>query len=781
MKNKVLLQANFKRHRGTMIGIYVIMLLVSLSLISVVSIWLNANLYLDEELDRMHYGDLSVWTESIPDAQALYDQINQLPDVEHSYIQQLIYADYEIFDQHSDSEGQLIVYDPEMFPYRIFLEHNDGYERDAITISPGEIYLSPTVLAAMKIQIGDWITFPIDRNGNQKIFKIKGTFEDPFMGSSMIGMKSFLISQEDYDEISKKIETAGIDAIARTGQMIHINQSSQSSLTIAQFNQLLNEQTSLGQYVEFIHSKAAITSFMLVLQNVFAGCSLAFSLILMIVSFIIISYSIGTTIEQDQKNLGILKSVGYEGRTLRSLLKQQYLFVIVLGLVSGVGLSLISVPFISRSMLSFAGLLTPSTPHVFLWIILLMIAIVFFYWFLHIKTKKLEIIPPVYSIQEEAGNLKEIRRNLLGKRWLLTRLSLRQLIQRKRRYISICMTAMLLVWMISLIGRMNSWLGADGQGMMDAFHPADLDIGVQLIGNQSVEEMERIIQQQVDMIDSYELAMPGVSINGIDVTANVISEPDRFHIHQGSTSQAMNEIVVTETIASDMDLNIGDSVKISYLGKSASYTVSGIYQCANDMGTNIGMSKEGFLQIGEDTQDLWCHHYFLNQPEQKQTIIDTLNNHYGGDVYIHENTWPGLFSMITTMKVLLIVMYSMSAFFILLVTIMTAYKIFLFEKKNLSIYKALGFTSMQLRATFAIRYGVMAGIGSFGGVILSSFLTDGIVGALMKHFGISNFVSHPDLMIILLPGIVVSLLFACFAYLTSGKIVRLDMNELVSE
>lgn len=780
MRQTILLKANFKRHKGTMAGIFIIMLAVALSSMSVMTIWLNSTSHLEAEMERMNYGDLTAWTSSLEDEERLYSEIEQLHDVEAVHTQQLIYADYEIFDQHSDSEGQLVVYEPEVFPYRFFREDLTGYYDEEVEIAPSELYLSPTVLAAFDSEVGDRITFPIGRQGKIKTFHIKGTFEDPFMGSSMIGMKSFLISQEDYDEIQAMIEEAGIDALARTGQMIHITQSSQSTLNNAQFNQLINEETSIGESVEFMHSRDAISGFMLILQDAFAGLSMAFALVLMIVSMIIVGYSLSTTMDQDERNMGILKTAGYDGAMLRSLLKRQYLIVIAAGFVTGIIVSFAAVPLISERMVSFAGMRTPTSPQLLLGVLALAVTMLIFYLFIHMRTKRIESIPPVQILQQ-AGTEENVRAISIRKHFLMIHLSLRQLLNGRKRYRSVWMTAVLLVFITSTIVRMNSWLGVDGKGMMDAFNPADLDVGVQLLGNQSEQEMEDIIQKYSPVTDSYELAMPGVSLNGVDVTGNVISEPERFHIRQGSTSQKDDEIVITDTIAADLDLAVGERVTLSYNGKSAAYHISGIYQCANDMGANIGMSREGFLRIGAETKEMWCHHYFLEDPEQKQAVIDDLNARYGGDVYIHENTWPGLFSIIAAMRMLLIVMYGGTALFILIVTVMTGHKIFLFEKRNLSIYKALGFTTAQLRSTFAIRYGIVAVMGSIVGILISALLTDTLAGTLMKLYGISNFASSPSLMMVLLPGIIVSMLFACFAYLTSRSITKLEMSELVSE
>lgn len=62
-------------------------------------------------------------------------------------------------------------------------------------------------------------------------------------------------------------------------------------------------------------------------------------------------------------------------------------------------------------------------------------------------------------------------------------MALRQLTAGARRYSGACIVAILLVFFASMIGRMDTWLGADGKGMMDAFNPADHDIGVQIFGN----------------------------------------------------------------------------------------------------------------------------------------------------------------------------------------------------------------------------------------------------------------------------------------------------------
>lgn len=209
--------------------------------------------------------------------------------------------------------------------------------------------------------------------------------------------------------------------------------------------------------------------------------------------------------------------------------------------------------------------------------------------------------------------------------------------------------------------------------------------------------------------------------------------------------------------------------------------VSGIYQCANDMGMNIGMNREGYDLIGEESPTMWCTHYFLADPSLQPEIMQALQNTYGGDVYLHENSWPGLAGILSAMQLLMIFLYAMVILFVLVVTLLTAGKLLRAEQKDLSIYRTMGFSAGRLRRSFSLRFGVIALLGSILGTILSAFLTDPLVAVLMRMEGISNFSSQPGIFTIVLPGIVVIVLFFLFAYLAAGRIGKALLALIAEE
>lgn len=781
MEYSTLLKAGIRRHKGSLLGVFILILLVSLSLGTVLTIWTNSSSYIRSEMNRAGFGAITAWVSGLTDEDVLSEEITALPEISTVETQKLIYTNYEMNEQESDSEGQLILLHPGETRYRFFTDDLSSYRSEIPQIEPGEVYVSPSLISMFGITLGDKITYPIARAGGDMTFTIKGYYEDPFMGSSMIGMKGFLICPEDFDKIAQMIGNSGIDALARVGAMLHI--FTDTNLISSQLSNIINENTTLSEHIEFVHSADAIRGFMLILQNTFSGLLIAFVLVLLAVVFVVLGHSIGSTIESDYVNMGILKTIGFTSQQLRRIQLLQYAFSILIGMALGLALTVPVSRLVSRVTLTTTGIRIPANFPILWGVGIYGIMLFLLAAFIALKTARIGKIAPMRAIRGTVENsyFNTKRLPAIDGTNISIHLAGRQLLTGKRKYISACMVALLLVFFASMIGRMNTWLGSDGKGMMDAFNPADHDIGVQTFGTLSVTEAETVVRSYTDITDSYLLAMPSVAVEGVDYTANVISEPERFHILSGRTCTAENEIVITEFVAADLNLNIGDSLTVTGDSGSDTYIISGIYSCANDMGANVGMNQEGYLKIGRDDPQIWCHHYFLADPAQKAAITQTLESTYGGDIHIHENTWLGLFGIISAMQALVIFMGIMVMIFILIVTVMTGSKILAAEQRDIGIYKAIGFTNKKLRFSFALRFGIAAIPGSLLGIVLAAVLTDPLVSSIMKFAGISNFASYPSTSSVLLPAATVIILFTAFAYLASGKIKKADLTILITE
>lgn len=781
MNTRKLLFANFKRHKGIMVGSFILMFAISCILGTTLSIWNNSEKYMKAEIMRAGFGDITAWVSADNDRlSVLADNIVSLNSVESVETQKIIYSSYTINNQKSDSDGQLIAVSPESQRYKFFNSNLSGYKQSLPIINRGEVYVSPSLISMFDAQIGDEISFQIARNGKNSVLKIAGYYEDPFMGSSMIGMKGFLISNSDMDEIQNTIKSSGIDALAKNGGMIHIFGDTENFTKISDLRSDMNENTDLLRYSDFVHSRNDILEFMLILQNIFCGILVVFTVVLIIVTIIVLMHCIGGSIETDFKNIAILKAIGFTAKQLRIVQIIQYILPVTVGMMLGIFTSVFAGKAAASMMVTTTGILVPASLPFLLCFFMLAVILIMFAVFIWCVTSKINHISPIRMLQNHNYKTNSKLTHILPiiPKSLNISLALRQILSGKRRYINVFMTSMLLVIFSSSIGMMDTWLGSDGKGLMDAFNPADHDIGVQATGTASAEELKNDILVFSDIYDSYQLAMQNISLNGTDYTANVVSQPERFHILKGKTCEKDNEIVITETIAENMQLNIGDNVNLRADKSGAEYTVSGIYQCANDMGANIGISREGYLKIGQNDERIWCYHYFLTDTTCKTEIKETLETKYVSEIYIHENSWPGLEGITSAMNLMIIFMYFTVTLFILIVTFMITGKIIFSEKRDFGIYKAIGFSVTRLRMIFSMRFAVISLAGAIVGTLIGFVFADTVISQIMKLFGISNFSVNPSVIGNLMPLIIVTVMFTVFSYIAGSKIKEEETSVL---
>jgi len=498
---------------------------------------------------------------------------------------------------------------------------------------------------------------------------------------------------------------------------------------------------------------------------------------------VVLGHTISSFMEQDMTDTGILKTIGFTTGKLQKIQMLLFLVPVLCGMDVGVFVAFPVAKVVSNMTLATTGLLFPANVPFLFCLPVLLVLLFLLAGFIWLKTAKIEKVTPMRAIRKQKTEkvTRGYRFPPISGKGLGLLLALPQLTTGKMRYISVCLVSMLLVFFLSLIGRMDSWLGPNGEGLMDAFNPSDLHIAAQPMGKTSNEDVEQLIESYTDITDRYMLAMPGVAVEGIDYTANVITEPERFHLLEGETCRADDEIVLTEFVAADLGVKIGDTVLVSGELGSSEYKVSGIYQCANDMGANVGLSRGGYQKIGKETENMWCVHYFLKDASQQQTVMQALDEAYGGDVYLHENSWPGLFGILSAMELLMYFMYGIAAAVILIVTALAGNRLLVMEQKDMGIYRTIGFTQAGLRISFAVRFVIVSMVGTLLGVAFSAWFTDSLVATLLRMFGISNFVSHPAVSNTILPAVVVIGFSAVFSWLAARKIKTGRFTSLVAE
>lgn len=783
MTLRIRLLADLKRQKGSITGIFLLVFFAAVSLTVAVTVFCNSGAYIAQEMERVGYGTFTVWVSGYTDIMEIQREMEEQDLVNHVDVQPIVFSGYSMNGKRSDDEGQLIPYEPDRYDYRFFADSLDAY-KDIKTVGTGEIYLSPAMSESFGASVGDEIQFMLGRDGTKQIFTVAGFFEDPFMGSSMIDMKSFLISREDYGKTLQALETVSeFNRIGRAGAMLHVYGKDSGEVTMGKLNQTLNGETGLGSYWEMAYSAETIHGFMLVLQNIETGFLMGFSVLLLAVILIVLQNSIRNAMVQEYKDMGILKTIGCTALNIWLGKILEYCLPVILGIAAGILAAIPILEAVKGMTVTSTGMLIPlELPSGLLGgMFLILISLLIF--FVALQTKEVTAIRPIQAIIGPVGEMPgNIRRNKIQPEHVGISLAFRQLLTGWKRYAGVFLIMMMLTVFLSVVNKMSDWVGRDGEGLMNAFSVADHDLGVQPMSSDvNMEEVAQLIESYSMITDTYRLAMQRGTVNGTDLTINVLDEPEWFHVISGSTAMDETDLLVTETVAQDMGLAIGDEVTISSGGGRAAYRVKGIYECANEMGANVGMSIEGYGRIGDTKSGIWCTHYVLEDSLKKDVILEELTARYRTSADIHTNSWSGLRGIVDTLHILVFFMYAVAVSIIGIVILLSGSKVLSFEQKNLAVYKSIGYTSGDLRVSFGIRYGMVAMAGTMAGTLISAFGAGSLLSLILGNFGIGDVRIRASVSrMVWTAGIIILFVFL-FAVLSSGKIRRISVKELLQK
>lgn len=792
MRYMMLLRANCKSQKGSFLGILILVSIITISLCATLAIWKNSNVHERERLEETGYGDITWWIAQAPDIEALLSEMRTVEAVETVEAQELIYIGrYHVNGQEVEGTLEVLSWEDCRSSYRVCTDNLTGVIDTPQGPAQGEVYVPPAFRSLYDAGIGDLLVLEIGETQETVSYTIKGYFEDPQSGSSMMGIKSVLINDMDMTHASEMVEAAQDPAASRTGYMLHVCKAADSELTTGAFERLINSRTTLPQYSLFNYSKEAIMGFMLILQNVFSGFLLTFVVVLLAVTMIIIGHSISSSIEQDYVDMGILKALGFTQTDLRRLQLFQYLAAILAGIALGSVTAPLVVRLINQITVTATSLIISADIPTGLSMLALGAVLFLLVIFIHVKTAKIGKITPIRAIRGGAADVYFGSRftTAVYRRGLSFWLALRQLVSGKRQYVGACLISAVLVFFLSLTVRIDAWMGPDGKGIMDTFDAAPYDFAIAYADKGRETEIRRFIEEHAAIKGSYRQLMSRGAVNGVEYLMYVSANPEYYNLLEGRTCKYQNELVITEPVARELSVGIGDSVRISYNGQEREFLVSGIYQCANDMGRNFGISSEGLAWLCEgvdadfskDSVVAFWTYYLLENPAQKAALCSLLTECYGESITIDENSWSGLKSIRMAMSSLTVLMYGITMIFILVAVTLTGNKILYKEQKDMGIYKSLGFVSGGLRTAFALRFGLVAAAGAVPGAVISAVFTDGMVTALLKICGISRFSSSLGLLRGALPGAVVSGLFFAFAFVSAGKIRKVEAGALIAE
>ena len=789
-----LIRSNIRYKKGSFKGIMILMMIIALSVSVIVSLKRNFPNSIESAYDRKYDANitLNIRSEFLTD-----EMVEELKD-------NPLVGDVSVIDALCPYRCTYSNGKNESFDTR-FIAQNDTIDSiwnedmtDIVTevpkLSKGEVYLSRVLKDYDNLKIGDKMTVYFE--GASYEFTIKGFVEEPACGSSLISLKVSFISQEDFDEIAdnrKKALADNPEISLELFKIVYITKADDCDLTDNKFAQEINKTSDIESYAHGVLTKSESLYYHGLMTDIILNIFLSFVIILVVIVFVVMSNSISSSIEMNYTDLGILKAQGFDNRRLKLVFLGQYMLAEVIGTVVGFILSVPVIIYLPRAFEAVVGIKIVGGIAIVPSMLILLGILTISALYIMLISEKVGTISPIRAVSGGRCEVffdSRITLPIKGKA-LSPSLAFRQFTSGGKRYVASILIASLLVFFLMTMTGMTDAvssenaqraMGATSENITIAMNTEERSPENTEYVRKQFEKMEDIIREYSDIEERYGFESTYMILNGEKLYCIMSEDEEVFTVTKGRAPLYENEIVVSQIYAEDMGYNIGDVVEVSFRGRRNSCVISGFITDIKDAGRFFGMNSEAAAFFIDDFVVQYVG-YKLSDPDKAEDIKEKIESELTGDIYVHIYSGEGSFEkMITTIAYSIkAVIYIISAIFALVVVSMICSKTFVREKIDIGIYKAMGFTSKNLRLQFAVRFLIVAFFGIIFGTALSLSLSEKILSYLLRGMGIVNFVIDYRFITVFLPIAAVAFCYFLFAYIAAGKTKKVEVRNLITE
>ena len=777
MEILTLLKANIRHKKGSFVSIIILMLIVSMSFTAVFSIKDNCINGINEAHEYINSSDLTVLIDNQLLTDDLLTSIEEHSSVEDVKVKEAVLTfGSEYGESKNVNPGLLEKYSEE---YRLLNDRLTGYEENVPELKKGEIYVSQGVGTKLRCDVGDSIK--IKTVGGEEYFTIKGFVVEPVWGSMNMGIKEMFISDEDFLRLQQDAVNV-TDSQQADFRVVQVYKADES-LGDGQFKHQLNKDTGIVKYSFFVLTKEQSIDYTYLMPDMILSGLLIFVGFLVVIVLIVMAHSITTSIEMEYKTLGVLKAQGFTEVKIRVILGAQYLVAEIIGAVLGVVAAFPMIKFFGNIFQPFLAVICENNISWGISVLFVAAMLIVSTIFIFFVTRKVGKVSPMKAI---SGGNEDVyfgsRLNAsVSKKALSASLAFRQFTSNKKRYIgTVIIVALLTFFMITM-----SILGVsiDSKSAMESMGMGPMELRVQAnesISEDTVKDIEKIIENETEIERRYFYDNYQMLINGNEYLSNIYKNPEFIVMEEGRAPKYDNEIALTDFLSKELNLKIGDKVTISRQNYEYEYLITGINIYANELGLNFSMPLEGAKKLG--IEDTLFYGFSLADETMCEELAEEINEKYG-DILTAKGyeADPNIEMYTSIIGAMTAVIYVVSVVFSLVVVMMFCKKAFLQERRDIGIFKSLGFTSAKLRLQFAVRFLIVSLIGSAFGSVLSFFFTEKLLTVVFKMVGISSFNSQFTPMAFIIPIAIIAVSFFAFSYLASSKIKKVEIKELVVE
>ena len=645
------------------------------------------------------------------------------------------------------------------------------------TVEQGEFYMAESKADALGIDVGDKLT--IELNGVSREFVLADKIKDALFGPDQMSVTRYIISEEDFEcflSAENTEENYG-------GTLVYIYSS--------------NIETVLTQIKPLIDNSAltmdrAVMKFSYIFDMIVVGILLVVSIILIIIAFAVLRFTISFTLSEEFREIGVMKAIGIGNFKIRSLYLVKYMGLSIIGAAIGLALSF---PFGKMLMsVSSQTIIVGNQSPILVNILCAVLVMAVIYLFCYGCTGKVKKLTPIDAIRNGQTGERFRKKSLmsLGKsKFPVTPfLALNDIVSSPRRYSIITLTFFLCLALLFILSATVSTM--ESNSLATAFGWADCDIYLdsKILAEcmledghekleKHLEEMEQTLAENGIPAKCYQEIMFTLPVSFGENESNICIyhgtgvAMDMYEYTAGIAPQNTDEIAITRIAADKLNANIGDTITIKTIDGDKEYIISAFFQSMNMQGSGIRLHSDEYInyvqaQGGINTQIFFTDHPDSKEIEQRMEEIQRIFPDFENVKTCAEAVadMVGVAGTLDAVKSLVVVLTIVLA---ALITVLMERSFIAKEQGEIALMKAVGTRNGKIYAYHTLRFLFVGIIAVIIGEIFAMPLTHLCIDPIFKMMGMElavDYIINPVEMYLIFP-VVILITTAVSAFLTS--------------
>lgn len=607
-------------------------------------------------------------------------------------------------------------------------------------IEDGELYMPAQLFysSEYKLQTGDKIRISI--NGKTKTFTLAGSVKDALYGSAMMGMTRFLISENDYKEFNAQTSAKFYSMKIYTADHSFMDQLAEKKLNLT-FNE--NQEAIKTMYI---------------MDMITAGVLLIVSICLILISMMILRFTIHFTMGEEFREIGVMKAIGIPHRKIRGLYIVKYLAISTVGSITGL---LFSIPFGKIMIKNLSENIILSEGRFFYLNFICSLAIVFLVVsFCYLCTRGIRSLPPIHAIRNGENGQRYSRKSFIrlssSRIPVILFLAFNDIVSSLKRFAFMILIFTLGILLITI--PVNTINTVQSDQLVTSFNMAECDhtlakeallysdpLNRQMLESSLDDIQEKLLEHNIHANVFQEIVFRlNVSYNNKHTSSLALQgigdvHTDQYTYLEGTAPQNNDEVAISHIIAKRIEAGIGDTITIQNGAEEKNYIVTALYQTMTNMGEGIRFYHDEQLDYSQAAGSFAVQLKYTDEPDsselkQRKDLLQSLYPDY--DVqstgeYINSMIGDVAGQMQGIKHLILVVILCINV----LVTVLMIKSFIAKERGEIAMLKSIGFKNASLTAWQTLRIGIILMISILIGTLLSTPLSEITSGQVFQIMG----------------------------------------------